>query len=166
MNMFQRFSHRVPFWGLLLMTLMSAEMVSAQDSINWVSIDEALERASEEEKLILIDVFAPWCPYCQRMQEEVYPDGNVEEAIGDYFLPVRISVESDAPVRFMERNFTQAEFARALQYQSVPTTYFMNARGEVVGQQPGYLPEDVFTSLLRYVGSGAYETESFEEFEP
>ncbi|MGM0506039.1 MAG: thioredoxin family protein [Bacteroidota bacterium] len=166
MRQFQRFSYSVSFWGVLLFTLLSTEIVTAQDSINWVSIDEALDRASDEEKLILIDVFAPWCPYCQRMQKEVYPDENVEEAIDDYFLPVRISVESDDAVQFMDRRFTQAEFARALKYQSVPTTYFMNAEGEVVGQQPGYLPEDIFTSLLRYVGSGAYETQSFEEFEP
>lgn len=142
------------------------ESADAQDSISWVSMEEALERAGGEEKLILIDVFAPWCPYCQRMQSEVYPDENVEETIETYFLPVRINVESDAEVRYLEREFTEAEFARALRYQSVPTTYFMNANGEVVGQQPGYLPEEIFTSLLRYVGSGAYETESFEEFEP
>lgn len=157
---------RIPFWPLLFLILLAADGVSAQESIEWVSVDEAMERAEEEQKLILIDVFAPWCPYCQRMQEEVYPDSRVEEAIETYFLPVRISIESDDPVQFMNREFTQAEFARALRYENVPTTYFMNARGEVVGQQPGYLPEEIFTSLLRYVGSGAYETQSFEEFEP
>lgn len=152
--------------GALLLIVLSAHTVTAQDSIGWISIEEALERASEEDKLILIDVFAPWCPYCQRMQEEVYPDASVEESIDTYFLPVRISIESDEEVRYLNRDFTQAEFARALQYESVPTTYFMNAKGEVVGQQPGYLPEDLFASLLRYVGSGAYETQTFEEFEP
>lgn len=166
MNQIHEVRQWILLWSLLFLVLLSAEGVTAQDSIEWVSVEEALERAEEEEKLILIDVFAPWCPYCQRMQEEVYPDSHVEEAIDTYFLPVRISVESEDPVRFMNREFTQAEFARALRYQNVPTTYFMNARGEVVGQQPGYLPEEVFTSLLRYVGSGAYETQSFEEFEP
>jgi thioredoxin-related protein len=134
------------------------------DNLDWQEMEAALELASEQEKLILIDVFAQWCPYCQRMQSEVYPSGEVEEVITKYFIPVRIDTESEKGLTYHGNEFTQAEFATALQYRSVPTTYFMNAEGEVLGQQPGFLPVDVFTQLLEFVGSGAHETQSFDEF--
>ncbi len=134
------------------------------DNLDWQEMERALELASEEDKLILIDVFAQWCPYCQRMQSEVYPSEEVEEVINKYFIPVRIDTESEEGLTYHGNAFTQAEFAVALQYRSVPTTYFMNSEGEVLGQQPGFLPVDVFTQLLEYVGSGAHETQSFDEF--
>ncbi len=144
---------------------LNAQNSNFQDNINWRSMDHALSLAEQQDKLILIDVYAEWCPYCQRMQDEVYPDELVEKVVEQYFVPVRINTESSQKLRFMNREFTQEEFARALRYQSVPTTYFMNKDGEVVGQQPGFLPVDVFSSLLEYVGSGAYEEISFDEFE-
>lgn len=135
-----------------------------EDNIDWQQMDHALDLASDEDKMILIDVFAEWCPYCQRMQAEVYPDAAVGEQISRYFIPVRINTESEQYLTYKGNTFTEAEFATALRFRSVPTTYFMNADGEVVGQQPGFLPVDVFVNLLAYVGSGAHETQSFEEF--
>lgn len=135
-----------------------------EDNIEWQQMNRALHLASDNDKMILIDVFAEWCPYCQRMQSEVYPDTEVEEQISKYFIPVRINTESDQELIYKGNRFTEAEFATALRFRSVPTTYFMNAEGEIVGQQPGFLPVDVFVNLLEYVGSGAHETQSFEEF--
>lgn len=135
------------------------------DGIDWTGVQRALELADSEEKLILIDVYAAWCPYCQRMQTDVYPSDAVREKIAEYFIPVRINVESDNTLTYLGNRMTEAEFARALRYRSVPTTYFMNREGAVVGQQPGYLEIDMFTALLEYVGSGAFESLSFDEFE-
>ncbi len=153
---------------LLLFLLGSLKPLLAQelpeDNLDWQQMDRALTLASENDKLILIDVFAQWCPYCQRMQSDVYPSEKVEEKVKKYFIPVRIDTESDKAITYLGNEFTESEFAAALQYRSVPTTYFMNARGEVLGQQPGFLPVDVFAELLEYVGSGAHETQTFEEF--
>lgn len=136
-----------------------------EDNLNWVVMERALQLASEQDKFILIDVYVEWCPYCQRMQSEVYPAEEVGEKVEKYFIPVRINAESDEKLKFYGNDFTQAEFAGALQYESVPTTYFMNKDGEVVGQQPGLLSVDVFAKLLEFVGSGAFEEQSFQEFE-
>ncbi|MEX2585983.1 MAG: thioredoxin fold domain-containing protein [Balneolaceae bacterium] len=158
----------IPVFLFLWVALLPTELFGQSDSpdaIEWEAMERALERSEAEEKLILIDVYAAWCPYCQRMQSEVYPSDEVEEAIQSYFIPVRINIESDRKLRFQGREFTEAEFAKALRYQSVPTTFFMNSRGEVVGQQPGFLPVDTFSSLLRFVGTGAYETQRFQDFE-
>ncbi|MEX2573224.1 MAG: thioredoxin fold domain-containing protein [Balneolaceae bacterium] len=143
----------------------SAAQDPPEDNLDWVGVERALRLASQNDKLILIDVYAEWCPYCQRMQEEVYPDDSVGALIRKYFIPVRINTESDEPVNYLGNAFTHAEFATALNNQGVPTIYFMNQQGEVVGQQPGFLPVDVFSSLLEYVGSGAFENQTFEEFE-
>jgi thioredoxin-related protein len=159
---------KVIYCALLFFILGNFKPVLAQelpdDNLDWQQMDRALKLASDQDKLILIDVFAQWCPYCQRMQSEVYPSEKVEEKVKKYFIPVRIDTESSKSMSYLGNEFTESEFAAALRYRSVPTTYFMNAKGEVIGQQPGFLPVDVFAELLEYVGSGAHETQSFEEF--
>lgn len=159
---------RTVFIVLILPLILTAGIVKAdppEDNNEWTGVERAIELAGDAEKLVLIDVYAAWCPYCQRMQSDVYPDQRIEELIDEYFIPVRINIESDSSVRYLGQEFTEREFAQALGYQNVPTTFFMNSSGEVVGQQPGYLPVDVFSTLLEYVGSGAFESVSFEEFE-
>lgn len=130
-----------------------------------VSLQEALELAAEEEKKILIDVYAEWCPYCQSMHSEVYKDDEVLDAISAHFIWVKINVESDDPVRFQGHEMTEAEFAQALENQSVPTTYFMNDEGAILGLQPGYIEADMFSMLLRFVGSDAFLTQTFQEYQ-
>lgn len=142
----------------------SAQTDSQDENLYWTGMERALQLSESNGKLILIDVYAEWCPYCQRMQDEVYPDQAVIDMILEYFIPVRINIESQEPLRYLGRDFTEEEFSRALQYQSIPTTYFMNERGEVVGQQPGLLPAEMFTDLLEYVGSRAFEKQTFDEF--
>ena len=138
---------------------------SAQSqTVEPIPLQEALKLAPAEGKKILVDVFATWCPYCQRMHSEVYPSEEVQKAIIDYFLWVKIDVESDVMVNYHGEEMTQAQFASALENQNVPTTYFLNSEGAILGKQPGYLKQDVFVNLLNFIGSDAYLNQSFQEY--
>ncbi len=129
-----------------------------------ISLEQALKLAPETGKKILVDVYATWCPYCKRMHSEVYPSDEVTQAISDHFLLVKIDVEGSDEVNYLGEVMTEAEFARALDNQNVPTTYFLNEEGAILGVQPGYIDQDVFSSLLQFVGSDAYLNQSFSEF--
>mgnify|MGYP003132342755 CR=1 FL=1 len=145
--------------------LLSPGYLFAQDmETKPVSLEEALNRASEENKKILIDVYASWCPYCQRMHSEVYTNEEVLRALSDHYLWVKINVESEDIVRYKGSDFTEAQFARALENENVPTTFFMNDEGAIIGKQPGYLEPDIFSNLLNYIGSDAFLSQSFDEF--
>lgn len=155
--------------SLLLTTLLGCVIFTSQaftqnGEADPVSLEEALKIASSQKKKILVDVYAEWCPYCGRMHSEVYPDEMVRKAIADHFVLVKINVESEEKVNYHGNEMTEAEFARALENENVPTTYFMNEEGTILGVQPGYIPEDTFSELLNFVGSDAYLSQTFEEF--
>lgn len=158
---------RISLYITVIILLSVPSFILAQDSgetVQPIPLERALKLAPEEGKKILVDVFATWCPYCQRMHSEVYPSGSVQEAISKYFLWVKIDVESEALVNYQGEEMTEAQFAQALENQNVPTVYFLNDEGAIIGAQPGYLKEDVFANLLNFVGSDAYLDQSFQEY--
>lgn len=148
---------------LILLPLLVNGQESSHETVP-VKLEKALQLAPEQGKKILVDVYAAWCPYCQRMHSEVYPSKSVQEAISKYFLWVKIDIESNEPVNYFGEEMTQAQFARALENQNVPTVYFLNQEGSIIGAQPGFLKEEVFANLLNFVGSDAYLNQSFQEY--
>ena len=129
-----------------------------------VTLEQALTLAPETGKKILVDVYATWCPYCKRMHSDVYTSEEVMQAISEHFLLVKIDVEGSEKVNYFGEIMTEAEFARALENKNVPTTYFLNQEGAILGVQPGFLEVDVFSSLLEFVGSDAYLNQTFNEY--
>lgn len=159
-----RFISRIFIVLITFVFLTPADLFAQEERIKPISLDEALTRASQENKKILIDVYASWCPYCQRMHSNVYTNDDVLNAISDHFLWVKINVESEDMVTYKGSEFTEAQFARALENENVPTTYFMNDEGAIIGVQPGYLEAEVFSNLLNYIGSDAFLSQSFDNF--
>jgi thioredoxin-related protein len=154
-------------FSFLLLAFIACSPADAQDSENSVgpvTLEQALKIAPEKDKKILIDVYAEWCPYCQRMHSQVYKDEDVLKAISDHFIWVKINVEGDTMVNYLGHEMTETQFARALENESIPTTYFLNTEGAILGKQPGYIESEMFSQLLNFVGSDAFLSQTFQEF--
>lgn len=151
--------------ALILFSFLLVEVVLGQsNSPQNYSLKEALEIAKESDKKVLIDVYAEWCPYCQEMHSEVYTDSRVIDIIESNFILVKINIESEEMVNYLGTEMTEREFALALQSTSTPTTYFMQGDGSLLGKQPGKIPAEMFSNLLKFVGSDAYLNQTFDEF--
>jgi len=156
--------HLLIIFSVIAAVLVPIRAEAQNSTAEPTTLEQALKLAPETGKKILVDVYATWCPYCKRMHSEVYPSDEVTEAISDHFLLVKIDVDGTEEVNYLGEVMTEAEFARALDNQNVPTTYFLNGEGAILGVQPGYLEPDVFSSLLKFVGSDAYLDQTFSEF--
>lgn len=144
--------------------MIAVTAVGYGQSLNPTALDSALESANENGKKVLIDVYAEWCPYCEKMHTEVYTQSDIIDAVNEHFYLVKINIESENEVNYLGNRMAESEFAKMLNSSSLPTTFFMNGDGELLGMQPGLLPADVFEDLLNFVGSDAFESLSFEEY--
>lgn len=142
----------------LVLLFLSAEQAWAQ-SPQWSSFEEALATAEDNGTKVMVDIFAPWCPWCKRMEEEVYPDQDVLDYLEEHFELTRLNIEEeDTTVRYEDETFSAPEMAVLLGAQGVPTIAFLDSDGEYLTHLPGFAERDEFLLVLEFV-----QTESFEE---
>ncbi|MGK7370571.1 MAG: thioredoxin family protein [Candidatus Halalkalibacterium sp. M3_1C_030] len=134
------------------------------EEITWYSMQEAQELATENDKKVLVYAEAVWCTYCKKMEKEVFPRQEVIDSISRYYYPVRVDIESDKKLIFNDQTLTGSQFAQKYRVRGTPTFFFIDKKGEILGAQPGFIPPDVFTNLLTFVGSDAHKRVSFEEY--
>ena len=136
-----------------------------QAPFNWLTVPEALTAASVSGRPILIDVYAPWCPWCSKIQSDVYPVPEIQSYLEKNFEISRLNIDdTESTVEFKGYTLTSAELASGLGAQATPTTVFLTAKGDYITRAPGYVEADDFILILKYIGSGAFESESFQEY--
>ncbi|NGP75498.1 thioredoxin fold domain-containing protein [Balneolaceae bacterium YR4-1] len=154
----------LPLVALVALGAYNGDEAEEAEGITWYSMKEAQDLAAENNKKVLVYAEAVWCTYCKKMENEVFPKQEVIDSIARYYYPVRVDIESDKKHEFNEETLTGSQFAQKYRVQGTPTFFFIDEGGNILGAQPGYIPPDVFTNLLAFVGSDAHERVSFEEY--
>lgn len=150
---------------VFLLLLGGAETAFGQMEMPPRTLGEVIARAEAQGTPILLEIYAPWCPYCQRMQENVYADAEVRSYLDRRFTYARLNRDTTGGAHQLDgRTLSSKELGMALGARGVPTTVFMNPDGTPIAKQPGYIKRPIFLQMLRYFGSGAYEEQSFEAF--
>lgn len=134
--------------------------------IQWIGIEEGLRTGQETDRKILVNIYTDWCNFCKKMTDTVYPDSTVRQTVFEHFVPVGLNAESDAIVLFKGEPISEKDLARQLGVRSYPTLLFMSSSGELILQSNGYMPAGDFNRMLTYIGTSAYETMEFIQFEP
>ncbi len=91
------------------------------------SFEEALNKASEEGKLVFVDAYAVWCGPCKRMSNQVFPREDVGAFYNDNFVNLKIDMERDEG----------KTFGRKFPVSSYPTLLYISPEGELVQRVVG-----------------------------
>ena len=146
--MFNMCSINFHFYTILLVGVFVSEPVYGQSSdLTWVPIEDAVERAKVDQKPIMIDVWAPWCGWCKKMQKEVYPE--VAESLESEFILTRLNRDdNNTKVLFKGQKLSQLRLAQKLKVPSVPAVVFLSADGNYLFHISGYISAQDFKQIL------------------
>jgi thioredoxin-related protein len=138
---------------------------AATAGTSWRPWDAGLREAGGEGRPVLVNVYTDWCGWCRRMEREVYSRRDVQDYLARKFVTVKLNAESNEAARYAGKPYTGRTLAAHFGVTGYPTTIFLTAKGDHLGNVPGYTPPDRFLLLLRYVGDGHMDRgQSFQEF--
>ncbi len=129
----------------VFLSLLLLFTVSFSSEINWFSFQEGVKRAKREHKLIIMDIYAQWCHWCNVIENTTYRDKKVRKIIEEFFIPVRVDAEKEPDIN---KKYNQG---------GLPTTVILTPDKEILWGSGRYIsPEDMF-KLLNYFSSLSQE---------
>ena len=120
-----------------------------ENAPDWLSIEEAMIKAEEDGRLVIIDIFEVGCQFCRAMNRDVYPAPSTRAVIDRDFHPVKINGNSEETVTFQGVEMTQQEFANSLGLTAFPFTVIMDHNGTVIDSRRGYMGVQDLTQFMR-----------------
>lgn len=136
---------------ILLFAYVSFTQIQPQEIENapdWMELHHAMDLASEDGRLVLIDIFEVGCQFCRKMDRETYPSPSVRSVLDRAYHPVKINGNSDKLMTFMGEEMAQKDFSARMGVTAYPFTVVMDAEGNVIDRRRGYQDVVGFTRFL------------------
>ncbi|GAA4297410.1 thioredoxin family protein [Nibribacter koreensis] len=129
--------------------------------MQWLTLEQALEKSKTKPRKIVIDVYTDWCGWCKKMDKQVYQDPDVVAKLNREFYVVKLNAEQRQPITLNGRTFKYLEQYKAHELalsllngqMSYPSTVFMNEKQEIMQRVPGFYPAKDFMQLLTHMAA-------------
>lgn len=116
-------------------------------AVRWKSFEKALPQAKSNDKLIVVDVWAPWCGWCHKMKQETYP--RLPDELRKQFIFTRLNRDNrKTEHRYKGQQLTSLRLAQKLHAQSVPTVVILSSGGNYLFHISGFLPATKLQEIL------------------
>ncbi|MFH5883418.1 thioredoxin family protein [Halalkalibaculum sp. DA3122] len=157
--------HKTGSIGLmfLLIGILATSQAQTQP-LTWHPFEEALSLADEADQPVLVDIWAPWCGWCHKMKQEVYP--ALSQTLSSDFILTRLNRDDhSSTVQYRNNIYTPLSLAQELRAGYVPTVVLLAPNGDYLLHISGFTDAETLSPVLSYIAKGAYLEESFTDFQ-
>jgi thioredoxin-related protein len=127
--------------SILCIGMTSVAATAGGDPLTWHSqVGEALTAAEATNRLLLVDLYADWCFWCKRLEEEVFSTAEFQQYAGKFVL-LRVDVEDGGEGTRLQERFAVT---------SLPTTLIVDHRLVKFGEVRGYSRSAGFIRKIEY----------------
>ena len=146
------------------MILFSLCVFSQNEEVDWLSFEALETKLSEKPKKVFIHLYADWCDYCKKMEEDVYSNPQISELLSENYYAVKFNVESRDSVFFGGKKFTNPNVGKSRQANheiaellakrdnepiTLPTVLFFNEDFILEKRLFRYIPPKELLDLLK-----------------
>lgn len=163
---------------ILIITLfaMMGMSATAQETIQWMGIEEAEARCAKAPRMIFIDVYTDWCGWCKRMDKDTFSNPVIAKYMNEHFYAVKLNAETSDTIVFHGKQYVgyvrddgrngSHRLARTLLNgkMSYPSYVIMNEELQVLQVIGGYQKVQQFEPMIHFFGDGAYKVMNSNDF--
>jgi thioredoxin-related protein len=142
----------------------AAAPAKAPDKLEWLAFDAATQKATSQNKHMIVDVYTTWCGWCRIMEKQTYGDPEVSAYLKQNFVLVKVNGESASKMHWQGKELTEREFARAVGVTGYPATYFLKPNADMLGGVSGFVRSPEFMIYAKYISTRWYEKGKIQEY--
>lgn len=144
----------------------------SEEQIEWITIEEALEKCIEEPKKILVEVFIEDDNWCKMMNSVTYQKKHIIKYINENFYAVKFNAESKKDIEFKSKEYDGASkngyHALALYFSGdmvFPSIAFLDEDQKVIQTVSGFIDGSIFEMIITFFGRNAHETTPWKKYQ-
>ncbi len=150
--------------------------IHAQEKVNWMDMDDALELAETENKKIFIDLYTDWCSWCKKMDMYTFQKPDIAAYLNQNFIPVKFNAEERTEIEYQNQAFKYVQYGRRGYHQlaaelskslgklSFPTIIFLDENQNVIQPIPGYQDPKSFEVIMHFIGEDHFKSRPFKAY--
>lgn len=155
---------------LVLFILFGINQITAQDKINWISMNEALEAQKETPKKIFMDVYTYWCGPCKLLDRNTFSNKDVIAYVNENYYAVKFNAEGTEEITYQDFKYTNPNYqegrkgrntthflADALKLQGYPSLVFFDTDSSLIQALPGYKTPEQLEIYLKMIANDDYK---------
>ena len=166
----------------ILLVLFGITQTIAQEKINWMTMNEALEAQKENPKKIFMDVYTIWCGPCKMLDKNTFSNKDVIDFVNEHYYAVKFNAEGTEEITYKDFTYTNPNyqkgrkgrnathfFADALRLSGYPSLVFFKDDGELIQAVAGYRTPKQLEIYLKMIANNDYleltTVEAWEEYQ-
>ncbi|MEW5922517.1 MAG: thioredoxin fold domain-containing protein [Candidatus Zixiibacteriota bacterium] len=133
--------------------------------VAWLDAESALPQFPFGTNPIYIFIYSERSQPCQAMMDNIFSRPEIIEYMNQHVTSISIIPDQIDTVRFLGQTLTRAELINALKVEALPSHYFFDKTGKLLGARTGYIQLPEFKQLLKYVAEGYIAKYDFGTFQ-
>jgi thioredoxin-related protein len=143
--------------------------------VNWMTLEQALEKSKTEKRKIFVDMYTDWCGWCKHMDSTTFVHPAVAKYLNEHFYPVKFNAEQEKDIVFKDKTYhfkksgTRGYHELAALWLnnrlSFPTVVFLDENQQLIQPVPGYQDAAKMEAIINYFGSDSHKKTPWETYE-
>ena len=144
-------------------------------TINWLTLEQAIEKSKTEKRKIFVDVYTSWCGWCKHMDSTTFVSGAVAKYLNEHYYPVKFNAEQQGDIVFKDKTYKFKKTGNRGHHElaaewlnnrlTFPTIVFLDENMNLIQPLAGYQDAVKMEAIINYFATDSHKKTPWESYE-